>query len=263
MFTVRKLESLPPRTRLRKLLHLIREAEELLLAGGSPQTDLIRRALASPVVLQRLGDGPRVAAAAAASRLETSGRELHRALGGLRHLLMQELGVETAEWDLLLPDTRAESPRDRVVYPARVYLEDIRSPYNVGSIFRTAEAFGAGHIHLSPATPPPSHPRARRTSRGCTDIVPWSVCALSDLEAGLPVFALETGGTPTWRFDYPDKGVVLIGSEELGLSPEALRRAEESLGRVSIPMAGARRSLNVAVAFGILMDHWHRHLVGT
>ena len=50
-------------------------------------------------------------------------------------------------------------------------------------------------------------------------------------------------------------------SEELGLSPEALRIAHDSAGRVSIPMSGSRRSLNVAVAFGILLQRWHSQLV--
>jgi TrmH family RNA methyltransferase len=51
-----------------------------------------------------------------------------------------------------------------------------------------------------------------------------------------------------------------VGSEELGLSPEALALAESSAGRVSIAMAGARASLNVAVAFGILMQAWYSRL---
>ncbi len=49
-----------------------------------------------------------------------------------------------------------------------------------------------------------------------------------------------------------------MGSEELGLSPEALRLADASAGRVSIPLAGAKRSLNVSVAFGILMHAWQQ-----
>ena len=59
---------------------------------------------------------------------------------------------------------------------------------------------------------------------------------------------------------FPVAGVVLVGSEELGLSPEALRLADEKRGRVSIPLAGAKRSLNVSVAFGILMYAWQASL---
>ena len=148
----------------------------------------------------------------------------------------------------------------------RVYLEDVRSPYNVGAIFRTAEAFGVEHVYLSPRTPLPTLARARRTSRGCADVVAWSVCSLGELASpggGGPrpaLFALETGGEPIDRFAFPRSGIVLVGSEELGLSPEALALAASSAGRVSIPMAGARASLNVAVAFGILMQAWHSRL---
>jgi TrmH family RNA methyltransferase len=74
------------------------------------------------------------------------------------------------------------------------------------------------------------------------------------------VFALEIGGTPIDSFDFPPSGVVLVGSEELGLSPEALQLADRQCGRVSIPLGGAKRSLNVSVAFGILMHAWHRAL---
>ncbi|MBR7078947.1 MAG: TrmH family RNA methyltransferase, partial [Treponema sp.] len=69
-----------------------------------------------------------------------------------------------------------------------------------------------------------------------------------------PVFVLETGGTPIQEFDFPKKGIVIIGSEELGVSPEALNRATH--GTVSIPMTGLKASLNVGVAFGILMQAW-------
>jgi TrmH family RNA methyltransferase len=75
------------------------------------------------------------------------------------------------------------------------------------------------------------------------------------------VFALELGGTSIDRFEFPRSGVVLVGSEELGLSPDALRLADRQFGRVSIPLGGAKRSLNVSVAFGILMHAWRSALI--
>jgi TrmH family RNA methyltransferase len=65
---------------------------------------------------------------------------------------------------------------------------------------------------------------------------------------------LETGGDDICEFDFPERGICVIGSEELGVSPEALKAA--SYGRVSIPMKGLKASLNVGVAFGILMQKW-------
>ena len=69
-----------------------------------------------------------------------------------------------------------------------------------------------------------------------------------------PQFALETGGTDINEFKFPEKGICIIGSEELGVSPEALKKA--TYGRVTIPMKGLKASLNVGVAFGILMPKW-------
>ena len=91
--------------------------------------------------------------------------------------------------------------------------------------------------------------------------LPWEVAELESLQgAAGGLFALELGGTPLERFAFPSSGTVLVGSEELGLSPEALGLAENGLGRVSIPLAGSKRSLNVAVAFGILMQAWRSSL---
>jgi TrmH family RNA methyltransferase len=104
---------------------------------------------------------------------------------------------------------------------------------------------------------------------GCVDVVPWErlpgdpfagrhekpqPCAGEFTEG--PFFALETGGTPLEDFSFPRKGILIAGSEELGVSPGALAAADASLGRVSITSYGAKGSLNVSVAFGIVMHAW-------
>jgi TrmH family RNA methyltransferase len=100
---------------------------------------------------------------------------------------------------------------------------------------------------------------------GCIDIVPWERQNLFGANAsdnsespGCPVFALETGGIPIEEFHFPRKGLLIAGSEELGVSPRALEAADASLGRVSIPCYGAKASLNVSVAFGIALAFWSR-----
>jgi TrmH family RNA methyltransferase len=70
------------------------------------------------------------------------------------------------------------------------------------------------------------------------------------------VVALETGGTPLERFSFPPAGVLIVGSEERGIGPELLARAEKSAGRVSISMRGKKNSLNVGVACGIALNRW-------
>ena len=158
------------------------------------------------------------------------------------------------------PDTiwmkkKQKKVKERDFYPGLyVYAEDIRSPFNLGSIFRTAEAFGAEKVFLSPGCTDPNHPRAVRSAMGCDEVIPYERVALADLPKDLPIFALETGGTDIREFDFPQKGIVVIGSEELGVSPEALALAKA--GTVTIPMTGVKASLNVGVAFGILMERW-------
>ncbi len=185
---------------------------------------------------------------------------IFRRLNVLRNDVLQELHAEPAEWDFINPSSGLLSRTGVKVLPLRVYLEDIRSPYNVGSIFRTAEAFGAEKVLLSRRTPLPSHPRASKAAMRSEEALPWAVADLESLRGTEGLFALELGGTPLDAFAFPSAGTVLLGSEELGLSPEALDLADAGLGRVSIPLGGAKRSLNVAVAFGILMQAWRSAL---
>src|SRR5574344_341729 len=109
-------------------------------------------------------------------------------------------------------------------------------------------------LDIAPQCTDPSQSHALRSGMGCIETLGYTRCALSELPEDKPVFVLETGGTPLNEFKFPKEGIVIIGSEELGVSPEALKRG--SYGRVSIPMTGLKASLNVGVAFGILMQAW-------
>jgi RNA methyltransferase, TrmH family len=265
MFPVSKLGELSPRTRARKVARIL-QAMEVDAAAGHAYDTAYLRALAD--LLSRDAERPdadpnvRVAVAALSAALddrrpeEASPRAILRATNGLRHALLAAAGAEPAEWDLVSPETGLLDRAGVRVLPMDVYLDDLRSPFNVGSIFRTAEAMGARRVLLSPRTPLPTLPRAERTALGSTRVLPWEVTGLDALTDRAGVFALETGGIPLAEFPFPAEGVVILGSEELGVSPEGLAAAERGLGRVSIPLAGAKRSLNVSVAFGILMQAW-------
>ena len=177
-----------------------------------------------------------------------------------RNHLLAIIGTFPAEWDLVIaphanPADENGMVRKRDFFPGMcVYAEDIRSPFNIGSIFRSAEAMGADKVFISPHCIDPEQPRAVRSGMGCIETMGWERLSLDQLPADLPVFALETGGTDINEFVFPKKGICIIGSEELGVSPEALSKA--SYGRVTIPMKGLKASLNVGVAFGILMQKW-------
>lgn len=177
-----------------------------------------------------------------------------------RNHLLALIGTFPAEWDLVIaphsnPTDETGTVRQRDFFPGVcVYAEDIRSPFNIGSIFRSAEAMGADKVLISPFCIDPTQPRAIRSGMGCIETMGWERVSLEELPKDVPVFALETGGTDINEFVFPKKGICIIGSEELGVSPEALKRA--TYGTVTIPMKGLKASLNVGVAFGILMQKW-------
>jgi TrmH family RNA methyltransferase len=273
MFPLAKLRELSPRTRMRKIARILQglEVDFAACARQSTPTQAARPS-ADPAYVTALlqllkPPAPATALAAAGDLAFRIGQgaapdEVLRGLNAIRHDLLRELHAEPSEWDLVSAETGLLDRSLVRVHPISVYLEDIRSPFNVGSIFRTAEAFGARRVILSPRTPLPGHPRAMKTAKGADKALEWEVRDLAGLVREEGVFALELGGTPLAEFRFPAAGMALLGSEELGLSPEALRLADNGLGRVSIPLAGAKRSLNVSVAFGILMQAWHASLSG-
>ncbi len=169
--------------------------------------------------------------------------------------------MEPAEWDLRLSSGKLD-PEKRTVFPLGLYLEDIRSPFNVGSLFRTADSFGISEILLSKDCADPEHPRSVRSSMGCTHTVSWRYTGLDELPGNIPVFALETGHTSIEQFTFPCPGIMIVGSEELGVSPEALSLAENNAGIVSIHCCGSKASLNVGVAAGIALSRWIRSVTG-
>lgn len=198
-----------------------------------------------------------------------------RALNDFRHLCMRVSGQAPADWDLydyvsarsggaedrIAAVSPASPPSVREYYPGmRVYLEDIRSPFNVGTIIRTAEALGFEEVLLSPHCADPRHPRALRSSMGAVGMIPWRSCSPDELPGMGPAFALELGGTALESFHFPPKGVLILGSEELGVSSGALALAD--CGRISIPMKGIKASINVAVAFGIAASAWVSEIAG-
>lgn len=268
MITIRKLSTLKPLTRLRKIVRLLEEAEAALSgeAGGSPpDRDYLTRlgemagsaadegSRESPARVIRAGKLLAQACHGVARSSDQAG--LDRALNGLRHALLGYLGEEAAEWDLRPRDVSAARPVRPL--PITVYLEDIRSPFNVGSIVRTSAAFGIEQVVLSPDCASLEHPRALRSAMGAERLVRVERRELGQVAVSAAhLFALELGGTPLSAFRFPPAGVVVVGSEELGIGAEALRLADQRDGRVTIPLRGPKASLNVGVAAGILLSMW-------
>lgn len=262
MITIRKLNTLEERTRVRKCIRLLQEAvlrlqrgEEVDIRYYGEVCRILERAKD-----ERVTKGARDACIRVSAIMESQEpQQLLWSLSDAVHLLLSDLQIERADWDFVEVESGKLDGTKRVVFPFTVVLDRIRSPFNTGSIFRTADSFGVSSILLVDPSASPDHPRAQRSARGCTETVPWSMLPASDIQSklkGQPVFALELGGRSCSDFQFPRQGVVIIGSEELGVSPEMLSLAEASLGRVSIPLSGSKGSLNVSVAFGILMHQW-------
>ena len=263
MFPVFKLRQLPQGQQRKKNVLILEKYEHQLLGGASALSAADHAYLHDilSLVLEDTGVSP--SACTLIKQMLPDWEEpavLLRICNQARHALLATIGTFPAEWDLVYQErTQGAETTTRPFRPGIwVYAEDIRSPFNLGSIFRTAEAFGAEKLLISPLCVSPDHPRAKRSAMGCIDYLPWERKAIHLIETDVPVFALETGGIPLNKFVFPQTGMVVVGSEELGISPEGLERA--SYGRVSIPMSGIKASLNVGVAFGILMQAWISYL---
>lgn len=148
-----------------------------------------------------------------------------------------------------------------------VILHNIRSMHNVGSIFRTADAAGVKKIYLCGITPSPKdefglwRSQISKVSLGAEKYIEWGkINSTTRLIERLKkenyfVIAIEQSkqAMPYCRFKYPDKKIALVlGNEVRGLSPQILSLADQI---VEIPMYGKKESLNVSVAFGIVVYH--------
>ena len=138
-------------------------------------------------------------------------------------------------------------------------MDNLRSAYNVGSLFRTSDGVGVKHIHLCGITPTPNNHKVAKTALDTEQTLPWTyykngLDAVRQLKAaGYEIWALEL--TPNseslWETPVPDKRVLLIvGSEVAGVDPAMLPMCDKV---VSLPMMGVKQSLNVATATGIAL----------
>ncbi|MFI5152800.1 MAG: RNA methyltransferase [Chitinophagales bacterium] len=144
--------------------------------------------------------------------------------------------------------------------PIVVVLDNVRSMHNVGSVFRTADAFLLEGICLCGYTPKPPHRDIHKTALGATETVDWKhfVSALDAcrelLENGYELVAIEQveQSIPLQEFTKKDFGklAVIFGNELTGVSNDILRLCKAS---IEIPQIGMKHSLNISVAAGIVL----------
>lgn len=144
--------------------------------------------------------------------------------------------------------------------PVIAVLENIRSAYNVGSVFRTADAFLLEAIYITGYTAIPPHKEIKKTALGAEESVEWK--HFSDAEEaiillkqnGYKVYAVEQVANSTMLHDCtfsPDEKVaVVFGNEVSGVEPATIEKCD---GCIEIPQFGTKHSLNIATAAGVVL----------
>ena len=157
-----------------------------------------------------------------------------------------EMGIRTTD--------SAPGRADRA--PFTVVADNVRSAFNAGGLFRTADFFGADRLILCGYTPGPDNPQVKKTALGADEATPWEHAGdVRDVidrlhDEGRRVYALETADgatdiascTPVWPC------ALLLGNERFGLDPDVVAMADEVL---EIPSHGMKNSLNVVSAFAV------------
>ena len=148
---------------------------------------------------------------------------------------------------------------EAVTVPVYGLLDNIRSLYNVGSIFRTSDGALLRKLFLCGYTPVPPKKEIEKTSLGAVNSVPWEyyqdpleglkyaraqgakICILEQTTASAPYHSITRNDLPL---------CLVVGNELTGISPEVIREADMA---IEIPMYGTKQSLNVAVAYAIAL----------
>ena len=167
----------------------------------------------------------------------------------LRKRTMEELNRKSVE------DFK-ESDKQKMV----VVLDNVRSMHNVGSIFRTSDAFLIEKIWLCGFTPRPPHRDIQKTALGATETVAWAYQQeiidrlLTLKEEGYTLIAVEQAAgsmeLPNWQADKNQKLAVIFGNEVEGVQDKVMDVCDAA---IEIPQMGTKHSLNVSVAAGIVL----------
>ena len=149
--------------------------------------------------------------------------------------------------------------RESEKLPVIAVLENIRSAYNVGSVFRTADAFLLHSLYICGYTAYPPHKEIRKTALGAEDSVSWKYVkniqeAIEEIrQAGYKVYAVEQA-EESWKLGSfgveEEKVAVIFGNEVTGVEQSTIALCD---GVIEIPQLGMKHSLNVATAAGVVL----------
>ena len=161
-------------------------------------------------------------------------------------------------WELNRPDV--ETFKKQKKFSIVVVLDDIRSFNNVGSFFRTADAFNIEKIFLCGITPCPPHREINKTAIGATDTIDWEQFdsidkLIENLKAkGYKIFSIEqaekTIHLQKMKIAQSEKTAFVFGNEVNGVKQEVIDKSDEV---IEIPQFGTKHSLNVSVCAGVVL----------
>lgn len=150
--------------------------------------------------------------------------------------------------------------------PVVAVLDNVRSMHNVGSVFRTADAFLIEGIYLCGYTPRPPHRDIHKTALGATETVDWEYVediteAVKRLrDRGFTIYAIEqatqSNALNAFTFDKEKKYALIFGNEVEGVQQQVIDLCD---GCIEIPQLGTKHSLNISVAAGIALWEAVKH----
>lgn len=150
--------------------------------------------------------------------------------------------------------------------PVVAVLDNVRSMHNVGSVFRTADAFLIKGIYLCGYTPRPPHRDIHKTALGATETVDWEYVediteAVKRLrDRGFTIYAIEqatqSNALNAFTFDKEKKYALIFGNEVEGVQQQVIDLCD---GCIEIPQLGTKHSLNISVAAGIALWEAVKH----
>jgi tRNA G18 (ribose-2'-O)-methylase SpoU len=167
-------------------------------------------------------------------------------------------------------DRDRPAPARVATLPVTIVLDRLRSAFNVGNIFRLAEAVRAERVIACGYTAAPPHPKLARTARGCEQLVPCErrptalEAVVTLRQAGCWVCAVETvvGAAAIWDVPFRFPAALVFGNEALGVSREVLA---ECSAAACLPALGLKNSINVgncaAVALYEALRQWRCRVV--
>ncbi len=141
-----------------------------------------------------------------------------------------------------------------------LYLDRVQDPGNVGTILRTAEWFGVATIGISEGTADIAHPKVVQASMGSFSRLPHWTGSLANLKIsdGVEVLGASLSGTSIYATRLPEQGILVIGSEGQGISPDLKSMIKKY---VHIPAYSPHiESLNAANASAIILAEWRRQI---